>query len=118
EFLLVDDLDLPPVGRTLARFVERVGVLGDEPFPAALQRLLVQRAPVAADDFAQAQHRRFRVAEDALERGAPLGPRTVAVIGPPVAKKIEGDEGYGGSSGSGGSGGSGGSRGFEGFVQV
>src|SRR2546430_1881690 len=82
EFLLVDDLDFAPVGRALARFVQRLRVLRDQPFPSALQRLLVERTSVAADDVADAQQRRSRAAEHAFERGAALDERTIAKVRP------------------------------------
>src|SRR6267378_671136 len=82
ELLFVDDLQLAPVGRALAGLVARVGVLGDEAFPAFLEGALVQRAAVAADDLADAENRGPGASEDALERRAPFEQRPIAKIGP------------------------------------
>src|SRR6267378_3953564 len=101
ELLLVDDLELAPVGRALAGLVLRVGVLRDEAFPPALERLLVKRASVAAHGRADAQQWRSRLAEHALEHLAALGQRTVAKIGAAVAEDVERDEGDGGARGAG-----------------
>src|SRR2546425_11742513 len=67
ELLLVDDLELAPVGRALAGLVLRVGVLRDEAFPAVLERLLIESASVAAHGRADAQQWRSRLGEPALE---------------------------------------------------
>ena len=101
EFLLVDDFQLAPVGRALARLVERVGVLRDQPFPSALQRFLIERAAVAAHLLAQAEHRRSGFREEVFERGAPLVQRPPAVIDLPVAKKVERNERYRRAGGAG-----------------
>src|SRR5206468_3789966 len=92
ELLLVDDLDFPPVGRALAGLVQRVGVLGDQAFPAPLERFLVKRAAVAADLAADAEDRRRRAAEDALQRGATLVQRAIAIVGGALAQDIEHDQ--------------------------
>ena len=67
-------------------------MLGDQPFPALLHRLLVERAAVAAHLVADAQHRRSGAAEHLLERGAPLDERAIAVVGLAVAQDVEGDQ--------------------------
>src|SRR5262249_42260922 len=97
---------LAPVRRALARLVERVGVLGDHALPSARDRFLVERAAVAPDLRAEPQERRPGAAEDPLERLAPFAQRLVAVVGPPVAQDVEGDErNRGRAGGAGGAGG-------------
>jgi hypothetical protein len=57
-----------------------------------VERALVQLAAVAADHLADAQQRRLCVAEDPLERCAPLEQRAATKILRAVAQDIEGDE--------------------------
>ena len=67
-------------------------MLGDEPFPSALERVLVQRAAVAANDVADPQERRPGLCEQALERRAALEQRPIAQVGAAVAQHVERDE--------------------------
>ncbi len=55
HLLALDQLDLAPLGRALARAIARRAVLGDQPLPAVGQRLLVERGAVADRDLAEAQ---------------------------------------------------------------
>src|SRR5207253_2421152 len=70
ELLLVDDFQLTPVRRPLARLVLRIGALGDEAFPAVVERLFVERAAVAALHRAETQQRRAGPSEQPFERRA------------------------------------------------
>src|SRR5213595_2092438 len=91
EFLFVDDLQLAPVGRAFARPVERIGVLGDQSFPAAGERAFVQRAAVAARQLAEAKDARKGTGlrtlygdpspHDTLEDRATFDQRPIAEIG-------------------------------------
>src|SRR5438093_5615349 len=101
ELLFVQDLELAPVRGALARLVQRQRVLRDQPFPAALHRLLEQCSSVAAYDVAEEQERRSRTAEHPFERGAALDERTSAKVRPAVAQEVEGDEGHSRGAGAG-----------------
>src|SRR5262249_3492190 len=92
EFLLVNDLELAPVGSALARLVQRARVLRDQPFPSALECPLVQLTTVAAYALAHAEKRRRLAAEDLLEHGAALREGPLAIVGPSVTEHIEDDQ--------------------------
>src|SRR5439155_25844817 len=105
EFLLVDDLDLVPVGRALAGLVRRGCMLGDQALPAVPQRLLIERAAVAAHRRAEADgRRRLFLGEQSLERRAALHERAIAQVSFVLAEKVEGDERHRGAGGAGGAG--------------
>jgi len=57
EFLLVGDFDLAPVRCSLARLVQRRGVLRDQSLPSTVDRLFVERACVATHDRAETDDR-------------------------------------------------------------
>src|SRR5262245_1977847 len=80
EFLFLDDLEFSPVGCALARDVPRRRQLRDEALPAARDRALVQRPPVAAGYFAQPQDRRASPPEQPLESLATLEQRLSAEV--------------------------------------
>ena len=103
EFLLADDLQLAPVGRPFAGLVRRVGPLGNQSFPAAIDRLLVQRLPVAARHRADAQLARRPPGQDPFQRRPPLDQRAIAEIGVAVAQQIERNVSHGRRRRSGGS---------------
>src|SRR5205814_4326225 len=65
--LPTQDLDLAPGGAAAARQVGRVELLGHESFPAVREHVAIERTAVARPEVGQAQERRPRVAEDALE---------------------------------------------------
>src|SRR5262249_12267597 len=93
EFLFLMDLDLAPVGRALARLVERRRVLDDQPLPSLLHRFVVRRASVAANLAADPETRRARAREEPLGRGAALDGRPIAPVLRAVLQKVENDEG-------------------------
>src|SRR5262245_23611409 len=95
KFLLVNDFQLAPIGRALARPVARIRMLGNNPFPSALDRSLVKRPSVAPHRFADAQQRRPCVAKQSLEFGAPVVEWPFAEIGYSFPQHIEGNEGGG-----------------------
>src|SRR5262249_57645989 len=77
---LVDDLELWPVGCSVAGDEPRRRQLRDEAFPSARERAFVQRPPVPADEFAQAKNRRPGAAEQLFERRAPFEQRPAAKV--------------------------------------
>jgi hypothetical protein len=98
ELLFVEEFDLAPVGRALARLVERHRVLRDQPFPFLIDRLPVQRASIAPHDGAEPHdRRRLGLREHPFQCGAALDERAVAQIARVLAEQIEGDVGHGGA---------------------
>src|SRR5262249_31829568 len=94
-FLAARDLDLAPRAAAAPRVVGRVELLGDETLPAPRDDLTVQRAPVARMEGRETQPWGARVAEDALQPGAPRGERQRADVLLAVAQDVERDEGHG-----------------------
>ena len=92
ELLLVDDFQLTPVRRPLARLVLRIGALGDEAFPAVVERLFVERAAVAALHCADTQQRRAGPAEQPFENRASFDERQVAQVAAAANEHVERDE--------------------------
>ncbi len=92
ELLRMLQLELGPVGGSLAREVARRGALGDQPFPAPRHRLAVQVAAVPAHLRRQTQQGRAGIAEDAFERGAPRGQGQPAQVVGALAQQVEGNE--------------------------
>src|SRR5262249_31132397 len=86
------DDDLAPVAGAAARAVWRVDTLGDDRSAPSRSRLVVERAPVAGDEFAEAHRPRARVGQDVLQVGSPGGERQRPKVFVAVAKSIEGDE--------------------------
>src|SRR5207245_2620500 len=65
------DLDLAPRAATPPRLVGRVQLLSDQTLPAPREHVAVERAPIPGPEVGEAQPRRARVAEDALEPRPP-----------------------------------------------
>ena len=74
----MDDLDLSPVARAFSRVVNRAGILRDEAFPTAFERLLMQRATVVQHDVASTQDGRTRFLKDTIEPCSTRQPASLA----------------------------------------
>ena len=70
--MALDELELAPLGRALARAADRARVFGDEPLPPLGLRFRHQRGAVTRDPTRQIKDVTGSVPEHALEPGALL----------------------------------------------